>query len=169
MTKEELKKEAEEYATRDVFFGSVSESVVNPQRKEDWQKGAEFGYQKGFKLGVKSNEWHFVKDGDLPNTKLGMADVTVAYINVYENLCRKDCCFDGTNFVYWNDRNPAGWKNVSTFGRIYAWKYLEKLPDPPRDEQMNGGEDGSLYMTFSDEELEQFFLTAVEVYEKNKR
>ena len=30
--------------------------------------------------------------------------------------------------------------------------------------EMNGGEDGSLYMTFSDEELEQFFLTAVEVY-----
>ena len=35
--------------------------------------------------------------------------------------------------------------------------------------EMNGGEDGSLYMTFSDEELEQFFLTAEEVYEKNKR
>ena len=35
--------------------------------------------------------------------------------------------------------------------------------------EMKGGEDGSLYMTFSDEELEQFFLTAVEVYEKNKR
>ena len=35
--------------------------------------------------------------------------------------------------------------------------------------EMNGGEDGSLYMTFSDEELEQFFLTAVEVYEKKKR
>lgn len=35
--------------------------------------------------------------------------------------------------------------------------------------EMNGCEDGSLYMTFSDEELEQFFLTAVEVYEKNKR
>ena len=35
--------------------------------------------------------------------------------------------------------------------------------------EMNGGEDGSLYMTFSDEELEQFFLTAVKVYEKNKR
>ena len=35
--------------------------------------------------------------------------------------------------------------------------------------EMNGGEDGFLYMTFSDEELEQFFLTAVEVYEKNKR
>ena len=35
--------------------------------------------------------------------------------------------------------------------------------------EMNGGEDGSLYMTFSDEELEQIFLTSVEVYEKYRR
>ena len=34
---------------------------------------------------------------------------------------------------------------------------------------LNDGEDGSLYMTFSDEELEQIFLTAIEVYEKNRR
>ena len=34
---------------------------------------------------------------------------------------------------------------------------------------LNGGADGSLYMTFSDEELEQIFLTAVQVYEKNRR
>ena len=34
---------------------------------------------------------------------------------------------------------------------------------------LNGGEEGALYMTFSDEELEQIFLTAIEVYEKNKR
>ena len=33
---------------------------------------------------------------------------------------------------------------------------------------LNGGEEGSLYMTFSDEELKQFFLTAIEVYEKDK-
>ena len=35
--------------------------------------------------------------------------------------------------------------------------------------EMNGGEEGSLYMTFSDEELEQIFLTAIEVYERNRR
>ena len=35
--------------------------------------------------------------------------------------------------------------------------------------EMNGDECGSLYMTFSDEELEQIFLTAIEVYEKNRR
>lgn len=34
---------------------------------------------------------------------------------------------------------------------------------------LNGGEEGSLYMTFPNEELEQIFLTGIEVYEKNKR
>jgi hypothetical protein len=59
MTKEELEKEAEEYATRDVFFDGVPKPIINYQRKEDWQNGAEFGYNK-------ANEWHYVKDGDLP-------------------------------------------------------------------------------------------------------
>ena len=53
-----FEKEAEEYATRDVFFDGVPEPVINHQRKEDWQKGAEFGYNK-------ANKWHFVKD-ELP-------------------------------------------------------------------------------------------------------
>ena len=104
--------------------------------EDDWETIAERSFQKGAEFGYnKANEWHYVKDGDLPNTELGMADVTVAYINVYENPCRKDCCFDGINFVYWDDRNPAGWKNVSTFGKIYAWKYLEKLPEIPKEDK----------------------------------
>ena len=31
---------------------------------------------------------------------------------------------------------------------------------------MNGGKEGSLYMTFSDEELEQIFLTSLTIYKK---
>lgn len=81
----------------------------------------------------KTNEWHFVKDGDLPSTELGRADVTVAYINAYENPCKKDCCFDGTNFIYWDARKPVGWKKVDIFGKIYAWKYPEKLPELPKE------------------------------------
>lgn len=33
---------------------------------------------------------------------------------------------------------------------------------------MNGGKEGSLYMTFSDEELEQIFLTAITILKKQK-
>ena len=34
---------------------------------------------------------------------------------------------------------------------------------------MNGGKEGSLYMTFSDEELEQIFLTSITIFLKNKK
>lgn len=46
------------------MFGNEAEEngfgigcTVNPTKA--WQKGAEFGYDK-------ANEWHYVKDGDLP-------------------------------------------------------------------------------------------------------
>lgn len=93
-----------------------------------FQKGAELGYNK-------ANEWHYIKDGELPSTEFGRVDVTVAYIDAYENACSKDCCFDGTNFVYWDDRKPIGWKNVDIFGKIYAWKHPEKLPEIPKDDE----------------------------------
>ena len=51
-----FEKEAEEYATIPLADGYER---IDFQKKNDWQKGAEFGYNK-------ANEWHFVKDGDLP-------------------------------------------------------------------------------------------------------
>ena len=77
------------------------------------------------------SEWHYIKDGVLPNTEFGRVDVTVAYINAYENPCKMDCCFDGTDFIYWDDK----WKKVDIFGNIYAWKYPEKLPEPPKENE----------------------------------
>lgn len=105
---------------------------------DNYNAGLEQGYEDGFNDGAefgynKANEWYYIKDGELPSTEFGRADVTVAYIDAYENACSKDCCFDGTNFVYWDDRKPIGWKNVDIFGKIYAWKYPEKLPEPPKD------------------------------------
>ena len=84
---------------------------------------------------MKEEKWHYIKDGDLPNVKFGRVDVTVAYINAYENPCKMDCCFNGSNFVYWDDRKPIGWKKVDIFGKIYAWKYPEKLPEPPKENE----------------------------------
>ena len=79
----------------------------------------------------ENNEWHYIKDGVLPNTELGRAYVTIAYINAYGNPCKMDCCFDGTDFIYWDDK----WKKVDIFGNIYAWKYPEKLPEPPKENE----------------------------------
>ena len=81
------------------------------------------------------SEWHYIKDGVLPNTEFGRVDVTVAYINAYENPCKMDCYFDGTDFVYWDYERPIDWKNVDIFGKIYAWKYQEELPEPPKENE----------------------------------
>ena len=94
--------------------------------------------QQAYIAGLKTarkEKWHYIKDGDLPNVKFGRVDVTVAYINAYGNPCKIDCCFDGTNFIYWDDRKPIGWKKVDIFGKIYAWKYTEKLPEPPKENE----------------------------------
>jgi hypothetical protein len=52
-----FEKEAEEYANKYVTEG-VDELKIKVI-KGHWQDGAEFGYNK-------ANEWHYVKDGDLP-------------------------------------------------------------------------------------------------------
>ena len=91
-------------------------------------------FLEGLKIG-RQEKWYYIKDGVLPNVKFGRVDVTVAYINAYENPCKMDCCFNGSNFVYWDDRKPIGWKKVDIFGKIYAWKYPEKLPEPPKESE----------------------------------
>ena len=48
-----FEKEAEEWWNNE-YFPSLYDNV-----SEVWQEGAEFGYNK-------ANEWHYVKDGDLP-------------------------------------------------------------------------------------------------------
>ena len=88
----------------------------------------------GLEMGRKE-KWNYIKDGELPNTDFGRAHVTIAYINAYGNPCKMDCCFDGTDFIYWDDRKPIGWKKVDIFGKIYAWKYQEKLPEPPKESE----------------------------------
>ena len=51
-----FEKEALVYATVSLPDGYTK---IDYQKKTDWQKGAEFGYNK-------ANEWHYVKYGDLP-------------------------------------------------------------------------------------------------------
>ena len=60
-----FEKEAEEYATRECCMTCNNINHFCKEKCECWtfaKKGAEFGYNK-------ANEWHFVKDGDLPNTE----------------------------------------------------------------------------------------------------
>ena len=55
-----FEKEAKEYSTssRIDYINNIAITLVQQAYKD----GAEFGYNK-------ANEWHYVKDGDLPKTK----------------------------------------------------------------------------------------------------
>ena len=53
-----FEKKAEEYAENNAY--KYANDYITCQ--EAYQSGAEFGYNK-------ANEWHFVKDGYLPNTE----------------------------------------------------------------------------------------------------
>lgn len=56
-----FEKEAEEYVNEEYDLCYYPEDNLSTRinARRDWQKGAEFGYNK-------ANEWHYVKDGDLP-------------------------------------------------------------------------------------------------------
>ena len=63
MTEEELKQEAEEYLIQNLCKTCLTICENNcphaESEKRAFKDGAEFGYNK-------ANEWHYVKDGDLP-------------------------------------------------------------------------------------------------------
>lgn len=56
-----FEKEAEEFVDSKKSFWRQGRTCIDSVRQA-YQQGAEFGYNK-------ANEWHFVKDGDLPNTE----------------------------------------------------------------------------------------------------
>lgn len=78
-----FEKEAEEYVNEEYDFCYYPEDNLSTRAnaERDWQKGAEFGFNK-------ANEWHYVKDGDLPNKKLEEKQLLVRVRNYTE-----DCIF----------------------------------------------------------------------------
>ena len=100
-----FEKEAEETVDKSTWLFPQSKELA----KDFWQKGAEFGYNK-------ANEWHYVKDGDLPPKTVLV-------------LIKACGCF----ILGWLDDNDV-WHNDSNNGtmipkdNIYAWKELPELP-----------------------------------------
>ena len=72
--------------------------------KEKWQKGAEFGYNK-------ANEWHYVKDGDLPRQ--------------YEHACFSiDVLANNKKRVYY-EFSSGKWFCGNKEVKVIAWKEIE--------------------------------------------
>ena len=129
-----FEKEAEEYADKD--FGMYEPTDHERYAKEtDWRNGAEFGYNKA-KVEVedsyreslcnselnlasvtehleeleKANEWHFVKDGDLPKDEDWKWCVSYRgyyYVAKYEEMFG---CW--TNQEYSEVMQPYAWKEI---------------------------------------------------------
>ena len=100
-----FEKEAESYATRECCKTCNNINHFCKEKCECWtfaKKGAEFGY-------IKGNEWHFVKDGDLPKHEV---NVLVLY-NVQ--------CIDIAHYNYdykeWHFRD-------SIVRDVIAWKEI---------------------------------------------
>ena len=95
-----FEKEAEEYNQK-VPFNPLN---VEKEIRRAFQKGAEFGYNK-------ANEWHYVKDGDLPKVnELVLIKITGCFVLGWTN---------GTN--WFNDSNNG---TIIDRRMVYAWKEI---------------------------------------------
>ena len=117
-----FEKEAEEYATRECCLTCKKINHFCKEKCECWifaRKGAEFGYNK-------ANEWHYVKDGDLPK----------AYQKCY--------------FIYSNYYNKEGKVNFSESSiRVRAGLYAFYL-----DEEGEETTDPCFYDDIIDDEID---------------
>jgi hypothetical protein len=134
-----FEKESQDYAMREVasrqelyIKGRADIDADYEKVKKIWQDGAEFGYNKGFEFGVKSNEkvnqivdneWHYVKDGDFPTDRTEKKYL-VALKSEYSGFfyetdiwCESLHCFASNN--------PT---------KVYAWKEII-LPKFPKESE----------------------------------
>ena len=112
-----FEKEAEEYIKEHTFFdeeyGVQSLDVVS---KSIFKDGAEFGYNK-------ANEWHYVKDGDLPDEDVyvylsfrGQEYPIVARRHLFKEWGRLKWC--------WDCKWGGGYTIEADNDKILAWKEI---------------------------------------------
>ena len=100
-----FEKEAEEWWSNE-YFPSLYDNV-----SEVWQDGAEYGYNK-------ANEWHYVKDGDLPKEDLRPRTLgyylTASKHKSYKGFVFEVAYFTGVIFTKGGDilDNVIAWKEI---------------------------------------------------------
>jgi hypothetical protein len=96
----------------EVWWNNKFRPSLYRNAKDVWQEGAEFGYNK-------ANEWHYVKDGDLPKDE---KDVQVLYQDC-DKVNSYTCLYDIHNesWLYYNldecllepfDYKVIAWKEI---------------------------------------------------------
>ena len=113
------RKESKDRITKVIKVWSAREETLHD---EGFQQGAEFGYNK-------ANEWHYVKDGDLPK------DTTVLYlVRVYSwdfgfsHLYKKNGTYIPTvcewNGEYFKALDSMAYSNARNIKSCFAWKEI---------------------------------------------
>lgn len=104
------RKASKDRITKVIKVWSAREETIHD---EGFQKGAEFGYNK-------ANEWHYVKDGDLPKDESSV----LLYLDVDDYSVGQ---FSRGRF--WCDN--CGWYETD---EIIAWKEIV-LPELPKEDK----------------------------------
>lgn len=128
-----FEKDAEEYCIHQKLLEDVRDNIVNA-----FQDGAEYGYSK-------ANEWHYVKDGDLPkeNQKcyfihsnvygednkviFSESDINV-FTGIYTFFLDEETGEETTDPCFYDDIN----NDEIDLKEVYAWKEIV-LPEFPKE------------------------------------
>ena len=121
-----FEKEAEEYVIKKHHIDKTKLPIDFSLRCEfsddftDFQKGAEFGFQKGIKAKINTttisdcpikDEWHYVKDGIMPEEN--------QWVLVYDGSYTV-CNYHSNTPIKWLDN----YENEVYEGNIVAWKEI---------------------------------------------
>lgn len=109
-----FEKEAEDYCLKRTGYGQ--DEFHGRKLRQAYQSGAEFGYNK-------ANEWHYVKDGDLPkeNEYIMIYSKLADNIAVGKRRCagkiRKRCVYEWYFATYegtycLRDKDIIAWKEI---------------------------------------------------------
>ena len=121
---EEIEVKADEYALEESTACNYGESSKHVYQGYfyGFLKGAEFGYNK-------ANEWHYVKDGDLPKDDKNYRSYVVAYYGAKGSSangkpCWEELCYDSEN-KRWVDKDTLDdIPYVNQEGIVIAWKEI---------------------------------------------
>ena len=111
-----FEKEAEEY------FGNLDECRTKDLMRSAFKAGAEFGYNK-------ANEWHYVKDGDLPKDTTSLYLVRVySWDFSFSHLYKKYTTYIPTvcewNGEYFTALDDMAYSNARHINSCVAWKEI---------------------------------------------
>ena len=128
-----FEKEAEEYQIRkhhQRLYGN--KPVVMKELNTTYKDGFKDGYNK-------ANEWHYVKDGDLPKDEKNFKSYVVAYYGAKGSIangkpCWEELCYDTEN-KRWVDKDTLdNLPYVNQEGIVIAWKEIV-LPELPKESE----------------------------------